>query len=192
MTACRALRALCMALFPGVLVLALYACNTVNPMSRMFMFDFHITNMTSHSILVTPVGATGPSGHRTRLPLLADVRFYWPARQSGRLAIAPNETRKFTYDWDDIQFSEILVEWGDEARLLVVNAEPTRDQYRPPPVDHFTITDMQTLPPASHEIVALSKERMPWGTIYLLASVIAVPTFWWCGRRIRRVGSAVV
>jgi hypothetical protein len=185
MRMCRLVRLLCVIFFPGLLILALFTCNAINPMALMFMTDFWVTNNGSRPILVTPIGTVG-RGHRRQLDLVADSRFYWPAFKTTRFKINPGETRKFVYDWDDIQFSELLIEAGRDKRVLIVDPEPTKNQYRRPEKDRFVVGDLRPLPQAPPTIADMGQQAFSWGVLYLLGTVVAIPVFWLCGRSLKR------
>src|SRR5690606_29896183 len=105
-----------------------------------------VTNATGETISVTPIGAWGPEGRRAPLPMFARRVPAVPSRKSGDFAVEPGQSIQLLYDWDDINLSEIVVRFSDgEVRQLVVDHEPTKDQYREPAANEFTIDDRSRL-----------------------------------------------
>lgn len=170
-------------LLPVGCVPALFLMNTVNPMTMTFVTDIHVTNGSGVPIIVTPVGTIGPDGRRTALPIYSSRLPAIPASRSGGFAVSPGQTLDLLYDWDDVNFSEIVVVLGDgSARQLVVDPRPTVGQYRPPTTNRFTIGDPSRLPPVPPDVAAAAARAqrpqwhwfailplfLPWLTFYLL------------------------
>jgi hypothetical protein len=135
-------------LLPLSCVPALFLFNAVNPMQLTFIAGFTVENRTGDTIYVTPVGTVGPEGHRHPLPLAVWKAPWVPASQRGRFPVRTGGTITLYYDWDDINFSELVVETEDgELRQLVVNPNPTANQYTIPRVTDFVIEDVNRLGP---------------------------------------------
>jgi hypothetical protein len=114
-------------------LLLLPVVGPVNPMLTAFLVDFEIRNRSGETVWVTPVAATGTPGERVLLPLF-DRR--WPARiaPSNRdLEVPAGASIRLTYDWDDCQFSEVLVRRAS-GDLRQVTVDPLGDR----PVADFT------------------------------------------------------
>jgi len=134
-------------LSPLSLLTLLIGINTINPMSLMFITTFEIENKTGEEILVTPIGAVGPEGYRQTLPYSALPWLYIIIKDYKDYPIPPGEVRKFHYDWDDIQFSEILIRRpSKEYHFIETGLHPTKDQYQRPEKDRFEIVDLESSP----------------------------------------------
>jgi hypothetical protein len=179
-------------LLPLFLVTALFVVNSVNPMALAFLTRFEIENKTGSHIWVTPLGAVGEQGTRKSLRCFAVLYIALPA--SRNFVIAPGKSRRFVYDWDDIQFCEILVRGGTgEWRVLSTGLDPVKGQYRPPPTRHFVISDLASLPRAQQfQLDAMSDYS---GRVYLLYALVAGgllgPILLVCGLRMRRKAKLV-
>ena len=124
-------------------------------MALAFLTSFTVRNGSGEVVLITPIGTVGRAGHRRLLPLSRSSWLSIPASTASDFRLAPNEERRFTYDWDDINFSEIAVrDEHDHWRQLVVDPNPTERQYRPPAVDAFSIPPLTELPMATEAIRA--------------------------------------
>lgn len=135
-------------LLPLSCVPVLFLLNVVNPMQMVFVTAFTVENRTAATIYVTPVGTVGPDGWRRPLPLAVWQAPWVPASQRGRIPIGSGETITLYYDWDDINFSELVVETeGGTLRQLIVNPNPTANQYTIPRVTDFVIDDVAQLGP---------------------------------------------
>ena len=152
----------------------LVALNSFNPMSLAFKTEFSVTNQSNERIAVTPVGAIGRDGHRSRLPLLADAPGYWFLPRNANLVIESGQTRRFVYDWDDIQFSELLIEAGAQRYVLIVDSQPTVGQYRRPAQTSFTVGAPTTLVPAPAHIAVLADPQVSWRRTYVAVSTTVV------------------
>ena len=101
-------------------------------------------------------------------------RFFVKSKR-GDFKIAPNETFRFDYDMDDVNFSEIVVENADgEMRQIIANANPTLNQYIVPSETDFVIDDFGTLAsvPANVKTVAVAGQQM--GRMWLAYLVFAI------------------
>lgn len=111
-----------------------------------FITDFHITNATQHSIKTTPIGTVGSQGARYPLHQIHRKQPTFDDKTRGGFEVLPNATVELFYDWDDINFSEIVIEdHTGQLSQLVVDPAPTRNQYHPPATNTFTITDASPL-----------------------------------------------
>ncbi len=144
---------LCM---PATLLTGLFLLNTVNPMAMVFLTDFQISNASGETLLVTPVGTAGKRGYRHTLPLSLSSFLSIPSPFDRSFSLRAGQRRSFTYDWDDIQFSEILVmPAAGEPREVVVDSSPTENQYRRASTNHFVIPPLAQLPVARPEVRAV-------------------------------------
>jgi len=165
-------------LSPLFLLTVLVGSSVVNPMGLVFLTTFEVENKTSEEILVTPIGAVGPTGDRHTLPYSALSWLYIMKSSSSDYSIASGEVRKFTYDWDDIQFSEILVRQpSKDYRVIPTGLHPTKGQYRRPEKTRFEIADIESAQLAEEKhLAALHDGSSGILTIYLLAALgIASP-----------------
>jgi hypothetical protein len=170
-------------LSPLSLVTLLIGINMINPMSLMFITTFEIENKTGEEILVTPIGAVGPKDHRETLPYSALPWPYIMIRDYEDYPIAPGEVRKFHYDWDDIQFSEILIRLpSKEYHVIQTGLHPTKGLYRRPDKDRFEIEDIESTPLAEDKhLEALQTDSNRIFLLYVLAILGFVPPalFFW-------------
>lgn len=144
----------------------LVAVSAVNPFGLMFLTSFTIENGTDEEILVTPIGATGAAGTRYTLPYSVFKRFEVFGVKKGNFRIPAGASKEFTYDWDDIQFSEILVRRSNEPwRVTATGLHPTFNQYRMPQKSRFVISDVENLPYASEIHLA----ALPGNSLWILA-----------------------
>src|SRR5688572_1111628 len=109
-------------LLPLGCIPALFLVNRYNPMQIGFITDIHITNALGEAITVTPVGAVGREGHRAGLPIFRSRSPAIASDVHGGFVIQPGQTIEVLYDWDDINLSELVIEFADgTARQLVVD-----------------------------------------------------------------------
>jgi hypothetical protein len=151
-------------------------------MALMFITSFTVVNETTETLVVSPVGTVG-AGDRHLLPLYATHTPACMAPRDRRFQIGPGESRRFLYDWDDINFSELAIESEDSYRMLVVDPKPTENQYHMPYQDVFVIDTLSALPPASAEVreaVENTSATDMWLRTVLGASplLVLVPLYW--------------
>lgn len=146
--------------FPLFLLTLLMAQSLVNPMGLMFLTTFTIENRTNEHIWVTPIGAVGSAGTRYLLPLSVGPFPYLMTPSRKDVHLRPGDRRSFTYDWDDIQFSEILIRKEKEPyRTLPTGLPPTEGQYRRPAETDFVVSSFAGLRPATEvELQALDTQ----------------------------------
>ena len=87
--------------------------------------------------------------------------------------LQPNSSRTFIYDWDDIQFSEILVRRPTGSyHFLATGLDPVEGQYSRPEEDRFIIAYPDALPAAGEDmLLALPGNSGRVWTIYILAGL---------------------
>jgi len=149
-----------------------------NPLLLAFLQDFTIENQLREIIFVTPIGATNKQGKRAVLPLYESADP--PAtrvNQTTRILISPNESKTLYYDWDDINFSEILIETENWKKVLIVDSEPTKNQFRVPSKIRFVIDDKEHYVEPSPEILA-GFERANSLRRYLSSFLASFLAFW--------------
>jgi len=164
--------------FPFFLLTLLVGVSLVSPMGFGFLTSFSIKNSSAGTVWVTPIGAVGKQGDRHMLPLFIS-RFPYRMR-TGEFPIEAGKTRSFTYDWDDIQFCDILIRSsGGAYRILPTGLHPTEKQYRRPMETAFVIPALDTLSPAAAiHLRALSSKPKRIFTFYILAIIgLAFPCF---------------
>lgn len=131
------------------------ACSTWMTVFCPFAFLTYcsLTNDTTTTITVTPVGTVGPDGTRRPLPLYRTSFPFFVKSKRGAFEVAPNETLTFCYDMDDINFSEIVIRNEDGgAGQIVVNEQPTLRQYTAPDKTDFAVTDFNSLAPVPDSV----------------------------------------
>lgn len=148
-------------LFTGLLV-ALNLFNVVNPMAIGFLTRFEVINDSGDDFKVTPVGVVGRHGDRETLPLKMARFLNIPTIQDRSFAVAAGARRFFIYDWDDIQFSELLIVPSlGPAREFVVDPNPTDQQNRRPATNRFVVPALESLPLARPELIAV-RDHFPY------------------------------
>jgi len=106
------------------LVVALFAFNTVNPMTLMFATSFEVLNGSGEDVRIWVAG-TGESGQLGLLPLYASTMPAIPAFRNGGFRLTPGDTVRIKYDWDDYNFTMIIVR--NQADQLFVHLVDTED-----------------------------------------------------------------
>ena len=149
----RTLIVLAFACTPLSCIPVLVVVNSVNPMQVAFITDFTVENQSGESVTFTPIGASGSKGDRSLLPIVMWKLPAIVAMKTGSFHLAPGESKRILYDWDDINFSEIAVR-SDEGRFyeLVVDTTPTENQYHAPTSDRFVIPALTGLPSISPRV----------------------------------------
>ena len=162
---------------PLVLLTALAAFNLFNPMVFAFQYEFEVVNQSGEAVAVTPIGSVGPSGARYVLPQYSRRSPALPALWRADFELAPGESIKVIYDWDDINFSEILVQTtSGHSRQLVVDPRPTESQYHAPSAERYVIPPLAELPAATPSVIhaaSASPFNYP-GWLLLLSGIVPV------------------
>jgi len=141
-----------------------------------FMVEFSIENKTSETLMVTPIGAVGKEGQRQLLPVSMASSINFPVKQASRFRLAAGQTMVIPYDWDDINFSEIVVENEQgEARQLVTDPTPTQNQYHGPAQRSFAINDWNKLEPLSDAVKMVPLEPRPYQLVCRFLMFIIPP-----------------
>ena len=172
--------------FPLFLLTLLLAFSVVNPMGLAFLTSFEVANETNEPLTVTPIGAVGSRGSRHTLPHSISSKFYVMSTKTSEFTIPPSSSQRFTYDWDDIQFSEILIQRpSGHYHFITTGLDPIEGQYRRPEQDRFVIGDIDKLPRAGDHLLSSLPEspRRGW-TMYGLAGVgLLSPVFFMLARK---------
>ena len=184
----RLLRVAGFVLLPLFCLTCLLTCSVVNPMGLAFLTSFEVVNSTHEDLVITPIGARGPDGRRGTLPISSSSRLYVMSSQRGEFPLPAGSTLSLTYDWDDVQFSEIVCRRPDGSDLVLpTGLHPTQGQYRQPPTKRFEISDLAALQPATELHLAAVRSqggRIPF--LYILAGLgLLSPLCFWAARRIR-------
>lgn len=160
---------------PASCVTGLFVLNVANPMALAFLTSFTVRNSSGEVIHVTPIGTVGKQGHRRLLPLSRSSRLSIPSSTASDFRLAPNDEHHFTFDWDDINFSEIAVrDQRGTWRQLVVDPNPTERQYRRPATNVFVIPPLSELPGASDAVQAAALRPSSRTSILWLISILGV------------------
>lgn len=182
---------------PLVLVSALGVINLFNPMVLAFQYEFEVVNHSGEPVAVTPIGAVGPSGARYVLPQYSRREPALPALRRADFVLLPGESIKVIYDWDDINFSEILVHTtSGHYRQLVIDPNPTESQYHPPKAERYVVPPLAELREATPSVIrAASVFPFNYRAWLLLLSgpvPVLVLLAWWRLRRIEAQSGAAV
>jgi hypothetical protein len=183
----RLLRILGFILLPLFCITCLFTCSVVNPMGIGFLTTFEVVNASQEDLVISPIGARGPAGERGTLPISKYSRLYILSSKNAEFPLAAGASLKLTYDWDDVQFTEIVCRRPDGShRLLATGLHPTKDQYRQPPVKRFEISDLAELQPAeAQHLHAIRPGSNRIQVLNLLAALgLLSPLCFWAARRL--------
>ena len=174
--------------YPCVLFGVFLWISAVMPLA--FLTDCSFTNKTEQVLWITPIGTVGVQGSRHLLPLYRTSFPFLMKSKLGFFRVPPGETFRFTYDMDDINFSELVVEDNSgQTRQIVANANPTAFQYIAPKETDYVLDDFDALQSAPDNIGKAArigrKTTKRWFTYGICSVALAVEGFrWWrLGRR---------
>lgn len=129
--------------------------NTVNPMQIVFLTNIIVENKTGETIHITPIGTAGKEGEKAILPQFTASIPAIPAFKVRNFRLLDGEKIFITYDWDDINFSEIVIRGkSDEYFQLVTDPEPNENQYHPPKIKYYVIKKFNELEPIEQDVLA--------------------------------------
>lgn len=144
-------------------------------MQVVFITSFTLENRTNEDIFITPLGAVDQEGDRDILPQYLSPFPAIPVLKNGNLKIKPGESKTIYYDWDDINFSEIFIKTKSSERVLIVDANPTRNQYHPPDSRHFVIKNLKVLKEPTSEL-RMAADVKDWA-IWVLPIVYSLSVY---------------
>jgi len=181
----RLLRVAGFVLLPLFCLTCLFTC-AMGP-GLTFLTTFEVVNTTNEDLVITPIGAQGSKGRRFTLPIFVSPRLYLISSQRSKFPLPAGSTLSLTYDWDDIQFSEIVCSRIDGTHLVLpTGLHPTKNQYRRPSTKRFEISEFANLQPATDvqlEAIRTSREGFPF--VYILAGLgLLSPLCFWISKRI--------
>ncbi|MBN1490099.1 MAG: hypothetical protein JXA69_09295 [Phycisphaerae bacterium] len=175
---------------PLTCVSALLLFDLINPMRGAFITTFTVRNDSGQTVRITPIGTYRLEGRRGRLPMYLSTFPAIPAPQNGEFVLEADESREFRYDWDDVNFSEIAVCAADgELYELIVDPQPTKNQYHAPAQTLFAIPPMDQLRPATPDVQAATEAKHRsalwlWGVMAIgLLPPITLRRLWTAYRR---------
>ena len=162
---------------PASWVSALVLVNIANPMALAFLTSFTVRNESGEPAHITPIAPPVRTGKRWTLPLSVSPRYYLRPPTCADFQLQPGEQRRFTYDSDDISFSEIAVrDLRGNWYQLVVDAEPTKRRYREPSTDFFVIPSWWTLPAESDAVrTAATRPDPRFSRLWLIVALGFIP-----------------
>ncbi len=166
---------------PAFLVLLLFAGHSVNPMALAFLTTFQVRNDSKGEVQVW-VGGRGESGRPALLPLHLWEFPAVPAFRSGGFGLKPGAVATITYDWDDTNFTVIIVKTSD-GELLAMPVDGGDNRVgccTPHRQELYVIPSLRELRQATadeRELVSRSGLSRPW--VFLTPS-LAIPllTLW--------------
>ena len=127
------------------LFLVFTALNAFNPMQVGFLTTFVVQNDSGQQIDVWPLGAPGPFEPRV-LPLFITRFPALPDPSSGRFRIPPGGTATIRYDWDDTNFTELLIRSADgRYKRMPVDTDREPGCCSPPGSDVYVVPRMEVL-----------------------------------------------
>ena len=139
---------------PFLLLCFFVLLSTVNPMLLVFIANFKVENQSGQDIWFTPIGTRGTEAQKGLMPIYLTAIPALPAVRIGNYYLKDGDTKKIKYDWDDVNFSEILIKAKNgQFYELIVDLEPTDNQYHPPKSKHFVIPELKTLCVARPNII---------------------------------------
>ena len=121
-----------------LLIYMLFLSCGYNPMLIAFITKLEVYNNLDDDIAVTPVGMAGTNYHLLPLYInnIPPVRF---TKYRSRFRIKSKQKLSFFYDWDDINFSDLIVEYRNEYYIVNIDEAPHLNQYHPPNTNFFSI-----------------------------------------------------
>lgn len=175
---------------PALLLDLLFALNAINPFTSIFMSDFRVRNDSVEPIEIWVVGSSG-KGLRL-LPLYGSGVPGVPEPQARGFQLGAGDTASLTYDWDDINFTLILIRAsrGEYLALPVDTDTPhagccfrnEHDLYVIP-----TLTQLRHASAEEQEAVVQHGSKQGWISLRaLLATCVVlpfVPVYLWRVRR---------
>lgn len=168
----------------GLLATSAFLVNPWNPMQLAFLTEFRVRNQLKEPVWITPIGSFTSGGKGVLPQFSAKEPPAIPAWQSTVLRVDPGTVRVVYYDWDDINFTELLVEFADGSqRLLLVDPNPPTDGYSPNKQKEYFISDRAKLHTVSKESVKAAHSRRPvWLFRFLVVCASTLPYWsfrWW-------------
>ena len=172
----QALLAINLLLLPGGCLALVLLTGPWNPMLGAFITDIHVRNETAEPISVTPIGTVGPAGLRSPLPVYKRQFPAFDSPQRGGFLVPPSQSIVVYYDWDDINLSEIVIEDASgQLHQMVVDPNPTQNQYRQPSVNSFVIDGLATLDPVPPAVFIAFQEAQNPVYLWPVVSALLIP-----------------
>jgi hypothetical protein len=141
-----------------------------------FLTEFSVTNNTGETIWITPIGTVGSEGSRHLLPLYRQSFPFFLRSKVGHFPVAPGSTLYLTYDFDDINFSEVVIETeAGTTGQVVVNPNPTANQYTVPALTDIVVTDLDALSPVASNVLDAAASGRHLGQAWLMYIVFGIP-----------------
>ena len=144
------------------------------PMQRAFFQEFQVANQSGEVVWVTPIGVTDrvDTTARSVLPLFQSKSPSIPAFRTQNLVLLPGQKRWFLYNWDDIQFSEIVVvNQHGVTNQVVVDSNPTRHMFSKVDKKIIQIPNLSRLsmakPYAMVAITSIDRAIIKWIVVFL-------------------------
>jgi hypothetical protein len=163
------LAALVLSVVPAILaalLLLLIALNSINPMQFMFSTSFEVRNASGEHVRAWPLGRH-ESGQLSQLPFLLAELPAIPSLGTWGFAIGPGGSRRVRYDWDDHNFTTIVVRRTNGDMRAIDMPAPSDCCYRHADEEYV-------IPPLDGLRLATDRERREARTDYAAALNVAV------------------
>jgi hypothetical protein len=170
------------------LFLFLTILNAFNPMQVGFITTFSVQNDSGQEIDVWPLGAPGPRFDPHVLPLFVTKIPALPDLSGGRFRIRPGGTTAVHYDWDDTNFTELLIRTGGgQYKLLPVDTDRQPGCCSPPRSDVYVVPRVEGLMDAPQSSLgAVEAWRSFGGQLIVLAFTLVCVASWRARDRLGR------
>lgn len=146
------------------------------PMVTAFVVPLTIQNNTDQLISVTPVGTTDRHQQKAGLPIMLSTLLPLPAGKLGGFSLRSGEAVTVQYDFDDINFTEIVIEGPNGVwRQIAVDPDRPRDCCYPPWQEEYSITDLSVLEPVTPDVQsaaidAIRSKSGPWSFLAVVGA----------------------
>ena len=170
------------------LFLLLTILNAFNPMQMGFITTFSIQNESGEDIDVWPLGSPGPQFDPHVLPLFITEVPAIPNLGSGRVRIRPGDSAAMHYDWDDTNFTELLIRTrSGQYKRLSIDTDRPPGCCSPPRSGNYVVPRVGTLVDApTSSVGAVGAWRSFGGQLIVLGFSLICVASWRADARLAR------